>query len=54
MTYLLIITVAPSPIPSPIPHALFNIISLGVDAVLYHDQDTCKTVHTYARSKMPQ
>jgi len=51
---LLIITLAPSPIPSQIPHTLFNIISLGVDAVLCHDQDTCKTVHTGARSKMPQ
>jgi len=33
MTYLLIITLAPSPIPRQIPHTLFNIISLGVDAV---------------------
>jgi len=32
MTYLLIITLAPSPIPSQIPHDLFDIISLGVDA----------------------
>jgi len=30
MTYLLIITLAPSPIPSQIPHTLFDIISLGV------------------------
>jgi len=54
MTYLLIITLAPSPIPIQIPHILFDIISLGVDAVLCHDQDTCKTVHTCASSKMPQ
>jgi len=33
MTYLLIITLAPSPIPSQIPHTLFDIISLGADAV---------------------
>jgi len=25
-----------------------------VDAVLCHDQDTCKTVHTCARTKMTQ
>jgi len=25
-----------------------------VDAFLCHEQDTCKTVHTRARSKMPQ
>jgi len=34
MTYLLIITLAPSPIPSQIPHTLFDIISIisfGVD-----------------------
>jgi len=43
-----------SPIPSQIVHTLFNINSCGVDAILYHDQDTCKTVHTSARSKMPQ
>jgi len=54
MTYLLIITLAPSPIPSQIPQTLFEIISLGVDAVLCHDQDTCMTVCTCARSKMPQ
>jgi len=54
MTYLLIITLAPSPIPSQIPHTLFDIISLDVDAVLCNDQDTRKTVHTCARSKMPQ
>jgi len=54
MTYLLIITLATLPIPSQIPHTVFDIISLGVDAVLCHDQDTCKTVHTCARSKMPQ
>jgi len=53
MTYLLI-KLAPSPIPSYIPHTLFDIISLDVDAVLCHDQDTYKTVHTCARSKMPQ
>jgi len=34
MTYLLIIKLAPLPIPSHIPHTLFNTISLGVDAVL--------------------
>jgi len=33
MTYLLIITLAHSPIPSQIPHTLFDIITLGVDAV---------------------
>jgi len=33
MTYLLIITLAPSPIPSQIPRTLFDIISLGTDAV---------------------
>jgi len=31
---MLIITLAPSPIPSQIPRTLFDIISLGVDAVL--------------------
>jgi len=41
-------------IPSQIPHTLFDIISLGVDAILCHDQDTCKTVYTCARNKMPQ
>jgi len=46
MTYLLIIMLVPSPIPSQIPHTLFDIIPLGVDAVLSHDQDTYKTVHT--------
>jgi len=35
MTYLLIITLALSPIPSQIPHTLF-----GVDAVLCHDLRT--------------
>jgi len=40
MTYLLIIMLAPSPIPSQIPHTLFHIISLGAHAVLCHDQDT--------------
>jgi len=54
MTYLLIITLVPSQIPSQILYTLFDLISLGVDAVLCRDQDTCKTVHTYARSKMPQ
>jgi len=54
MTYLLIITHAPSPIPSQIPHTLFDIISLRVDAVLCHDQAICRTVHACARSKMPQ
>jgi len=34
MTYLLIITLASSPIPNQIPHTIFDIISLGVDAVL--------------------
>jgi len=38
MTYLLIITLAPSPILSQITH--IDIISLGVDAVLSHGQDT--------------
>jgi len=51
MTYLLIITLAPSPIPSQIPHTLFDIISLSVDAVLCHDQDTCKTGHTRLSTK---
>jgi len=54
MIYLHIITLAPSPIPSQIPHTLFKIISLDVDAVICHDRDTCKTAHTSARSKMPQ
>jgi len=43
MTYLLIITLAPSPIPSQIQSTLFGIISLGVDTVLCHDQEICKT-----------
>jgi len=34
-TYLLIITLAPSPIPSKIPHILFEIISLDVDTVRF-------------------
>jgi len=38
MTYLLIITLVPSPIQ--IPHTLFDIISLGVDAAICHNQDT--------------
>jgi len=46
MTYLLIITLAPSLISSQILHTLFDIISLSVDAVLCHDQDTCTTIHT--------
>jgi len=50
MTNLLIITLA----FSLIPMTLFDIISLGVDAVLCHDQTTCKIVHTCARSKMAQ
>jgi len=54
MTYMLIITLANAPIPSQIPHTLFDIISLGVDAVICHDQDTWKTVHTCVHSKMPQ
>jgi len=54
MTYLHIITLPPSPIPSQIPHTLIDKILLDVDAVLCHGQDTCKTVHTCARSKMPQ
>jgi len=54
MTYLLIITLVPLPIPSQIQHTLFDIISLSVDAVLCHDEDTCKTVRPCARSKMPQ
>jgi len=45
---------APSPIPNQISHTLFDIILLVVDAVLCHDQDTSMTVHTWARSKMPQ
>jgi len=41
MTYLLIIiALASSPIPSQVPHTLFDIISLGVDAVSCHDEDT--------------
>jgi len=52
--WLINVTLARSPIPSQIPHTLSDIISLGVDAVLCHDQDTCMTVHTCARSKMPQ
>jgi len=54
MTYLLSITLALSSIPSQIPHTLFDIISIGVDAVLCHDQDTCKPAHTCAHGKMPQ
>jgi len=54
MTYLPIITSAHLPIPSQTRHTLFEIISLGVDAILCHDQDTCKTIHTCSRSKMPQ
>jgi len=54
MTYLLIIMLVPSPIPSQIPHALFDIISLGADAVEHHAQDICTTVHTCAHSKMPK
>jgi len=33
MTYLLIITLPSSPIPCQIPHTIFDIILLGVDAV---------------------
>jgi len=40
MTYLLIITLAPLPILNQILHTLFDIISLGEDAVLCHDRDT--------------
>jgi len=40
MTYWLVITLVPSPISSQITQTLFDIISLGVDAVLCHDQDT--------------
>jgi len=40
MTYLLIITYAPSPIPSQIPHTLFDIISFGEDAVVCHEQES--------------
>jgi len=54
MTYLFIITLESSPTPSQITHTLFDIISLDVDAVYCHDQDTSKTVHTCARIKMPQ
>jgi len=39
MLFYLIITLAPSPIPRQ-PDSAFDIISLGVDAVLCHDQDT--------------
>jgi len=34
MTYMLIIILAPLLVPSQIPHTIFNIISLSVDAVL--------------------
>jgi len=44
----------PSPITSQIPHTQIDIISLGLNEVLCHDQDTCMTVHTCARSQMPQ
>jgi len=54
MTYFLIHTLAHSPMPSQIPHTLFDIISLGVDAVQHHAQDKCKTDHTCAHNKMPQ
>jgi len=37
---------------NPDPHTRFDIISLGVEAVLSHDQDTCKTVRTCVRSKI--
>jgi hypothetical protein len=40
---------APSPIPSQIPHTLFGIISLGGDAVYSHAQDNVRQftlVHT--------
>jgi len=37
MTYLLIMTLSPSPIPSQVLNTLFDIISLGVDAVSCHD-----------------
>jgi len=47
-TNYLLITLAPSLIPSQILHTLFEIIPLGVDAILCHDQDTCKTVNTCA------
>jgi len=53
-TDLLIITIAPSQILCQIPHTLFDITSLGVDAASCHDQDTCKTSHTCARSEIPQ
>jgi len=46
MTYLLFITLAPSPVQSQIPHILLDIISLGVDAVY---QDTYRTAHTCER-----
>jgi len=36
MTYLLIIMLANSPMPSQIPHTLFNIISLVVDGLDYN------------------
>jgi len=42
---------APSPILSKIPHILFDIISVGVDAVLCHEQDICKTVQKQAAEK---
>jgi len=45
MTYLLIITLAPSPIPSHILNTLYHIILLGEDEVLRHAQDTSKAVH---------
>jgi len=51
MSYLLIITFVNT---KQIPHTQFDIISLSVDAVLCHDQDTSRTVHSCARSKMPQ
>jgi len=52
MTYLLLITLAPSPIPSQIADTLFDIISLGVDAVLCHDEDTCKTLVHVAKCRL--
>jgi len=48
---VLIFISAPSPIPSQIPHTLFHSVWMQFNVVT---RTPCKTVHTCARSKMPQ